>query len=150
MPPAVKGAAATANLDILTPRFPARRPLGHARLILCSHQIQVWLKDDPPSPTPVPFTPEPKQAQWRIGFDLGNVEILEAPELNPEQSLLEREKTLRFHHAVQQLSDQQRRCLSLRLEGLRYPEIGSVLGISASAVGEFLRRAIARLKKGAL
>src|SRR6266446_5685861 len=27
-----------------------------------------------------------------------------APELNPEQSLLEREKTLRFHHAVQQLS----------------------------------------------
>ena len=31
-----------------------------------------------------------------------------------------------------------------------YPEIGSALGISASAVGEFLRRAIARLKKGAI
>ena len=36
------------------------------------------------------------------------------------------------------------------LEGLRYPEIGSALGISASAVSEFLRRAIARLRKGAL
>jgi len=73
-----------------------------------------------------------------------------APALNPEQSLIEREQTLRFHSAVQRLSEQQRRCLSLRMEGLRYPEIGSVLGISASAVGEFLRRAIARLKKGAL
>ena len=70
--------------------------------------------------------------------------------MNPEQSLLEREQTLRFHNAVQRLSEQQRRCLFLRLEGLRYPEIGSVLGISASAVGEFLRRAIARLKKGEL
>src|SRR6202035_4707981 len=73
---------------------------------------------------------------------------LRSPELNPEQSLLEREQTLRFHHAIQGLSEQQRRCLLLRLEGFRYPEIGSALGISASAVGEFLRRAIARLKKG--
>jgi RNA polymerase sigma-70 factor (ECF subfamily) len=83
-------------------------------------------------------------------FDADLESQIVAPELNPEQSLLEREKTLRFHNAIQQLSDQQRRCLSLRLEGLRYPEIGSVLGISASAVGEFLRRAIARLKKGEL
>jgi RNA polymerase sigma-70 factor (ECF subfamily) len=70
--------------------------------------------------------------------------------LNPEQSLLEREQTLRFHNAIQNLSEQQRRCLFLRMEGLRYPEIASALGISASAVGEFLRRAIARLKKGAV
>jgi RNA polymerase sigma-70 factor, ECF subfamily len=75
---------------------------------------------------------------------------LRSPELNPEQSLLEREQTMRFHQAVQGLSEQQRRCLFLRLEGLRYPEIGSALGISPSAVGEFLRRAIARLKKGEL
>jgi len=33
------------------------------------------------------------------------------------------------------------------MEGLRYPEIGSAMGISTSAVGEFLRRAIARLRK---
>lgn len=75
---------------------------------------------------------------------------LVSPEMNPEQSLLEREKKLRFHQAIQRLSEQQRRCLFLRLEGLRYPEIGSVLGISASAVGEFLRRAVARLKKDEL
>jgi hypothetical protein len=43
--------------------------------------------DDAPSPTPVPYTPEPRQVQWRIGFDLGNVTILEAPELNPENDV---------------------------------------------------------------
>jgi len=65
----------------------------------------------------------------------------------PESELIERERMTRFHNAVEGLSEQQRRCLFLRLEGLRYPEIGSALGISASAVGEFLRRAMVRLKK---
>jgi RNA polymerase sigma-70 factor, ECF subfamily len=65
----------------------------------------------------------------------------------PESELLDRERMTRFHAAVQGLSEQQRRCLFLRLEGLRYPEIGGTLGISASAVGEFLRRAMVRLKK---
>ena len=65
----------------------------------------------------------------------------------PETELLERERMQRFHTAVQGLSEQQRRCLFLRMEGLRYPEIASVLGISASTVGEFLRRAMVRLKK---
>jgi len=54
---------------------------------------------------------------------------------------------LRFHRAVESLSEQQKRCLFLRLEGLRYPEIAAAMGISASAVSEFLRRAMARLKK---
>ncbi len=81
-----------------------------------------------------PFTPE--------------IELrLTEPDLNPEQELIERERLLRFHRAVENLSDQQRRCLHLRLEGLRYPEIAAALGISASAVGEFLRRAIVRLRK---
>jgi len=72
---------------------------------------------------------------------------LAGSEMNPEQNLLERERWLRFNHAIEELSEQQRRCLYLRLEGLRYPEIGSILGISASTVGEFLRRALARLRK---
>lgn len=66
---------------------------------------------------------------------------------NPEKELAERERMLRFHRAIENLSDQQRRCLFLRMEGLRYPEIGAALGISASAVGEFLRRAIERLRR---
>lgn len=76
------------------------------------------------------------------------VEIkLRSNEASPEQSLLDREKNIRFHRAIEGLSEQQKRCLFLRLEGLRYPEIGQSLGISASAVGEFLRRAVVRLKK---
>jgi len=72
---------------------------------------------------------------------------LSDPTVNPEQNLIERERLVRFHRAVENLSEQQRRCLHLRMEGLRYPVIGAVLGISASAVAEFLRRAISRLRK---
>ena len=82
-------------------------------------------------------------------FDPGLEARLSAPGDNPERDLLERERMLRFHHAVEGLSEQQKRCLFLRMEGLRYPEIGSALGISASAVGEFLRRAMVRLKSAA-
>jgi RNA polymerase sigma-70 factor, ECF subfamily len=64
-----------------------------------------------------------------------------------ESQLIDRQRMSRFHSAVEGLSEQQRRCLFLRMEGLRYPEIGGALGISPSAVGEFLRRAIVRLKK---
>jgi len=86
----------------------------------------------------------------QVPFDADLESWLAGSVLDPEQNLLEREQTRRFHKAVENLSEQQRRCLLLRLEGLRYPEIGSVLGISASAVGEFLRRAISRLKKDEL
>jgi RNA polymerase sigma-70 factor (ECF subfamily) len=92
------------------------------------------------------------RAQEHTGapFDANLESQIADSSLNPEQSLLEREQALRFHKAIERLSDQQRRCLFLRLEGLRYPEIASALGISASAVGEFLRRALARLKKSEL
>jgi RNA polymerase sigma-70 factor (ECF subfamily) len=66
---------------------------------------------------------------------------------NPERELLERERMERIHRGLDGLSEQQKRCLFLRMEGLRYPEIGAALGISVSAVGEFLRRAVARLRK---
>lgn len=66
---------------------------------------------------------------------------------DPEQELAERERTLHFHRSVEGLSEQQRRCLFLRLEGLRYAEIAAALDISPSAVGEFLRRAIERLRR---
>lgn len=80
-------------------------------------------------------------------FDAGMELQLASHADTPEQELLEQERVLQFHRAVEGLSEQQRRCLLLRMEGLRYPEIGSALGISASAVGEFLRRAVVRLKK---
>ncbi len=80
-------------------------------------------------------------------FDPGLETRLAGQSGNPEHDLLEHERMMRFHRAVEGLSERQKGCLFLRLEGLRYPEIGSALGISASAVGEFLRRAISRLRE---
>jgi RNA polymerase sigma-70 factor (ECF subfamily) len=82
-----------------------------------------------------------------LPFDPAVEMLLADPATDPERTLLERERLIRFHRAVENLSDQQRRCLHLRMEGLRYPEIAEVLGISPSSVGEFLRRALARLRK---
>jgi len=108
---------------------------------------------------------KPRAWIFRVAHNLGldirarqDTELPYAPEMdfrqashqaNPEQELAERERTQRFHRAVEGLSQQQRRCLFLRLEGLRYAEIADALGISQSAVGEFLRRAIERLRRTA-
>ncbi|HOK47634.1 MAG TPA: sigma-70 family RNA polymerase sigma factor [Bryobacteraceae bacterium] len=70
-----------------------------------------------------------------------------APGRNPEQALIEREKMARLRNAVANLSEQQKICLFLRAEGLRYQEIAEVLGVGTSTVGEFLRRAITRLRR---
>lgn len=66
---------------------------------------------------------------------------------SPERNLLDREKARRVHAALETLSTQQRNCLYLRSEGLRYREIAEIMGISSSSVNEFLRRAIARISE---
>jgi RNA polymerase sigma-70 factor (ECF subfamily) len=85
---------------------------------------------------------------FRAPFDADLESRIAGTGLDPEQTLINREEALRFHRAMESLSEQQRHCLFLRMEGLRYPEIASALGIGVSTVGEFLRRAISRLKKG--
>jgi RNA polymerase sigma-70 factor, ECF subfamily len=82
-----------------------------------------------------------------LAFDPGIEAQLFDQGANPEQALLDRERHLRFHNAVEGLSEQQRNCLYLRAEGFRYREIAAILGVSDSTVGEFLSRAIARLRK---
>jgi RNA polymerase sigma-70 factor (ECF subfamily) len=66
---------------------------------------------------------------------------------DPEQKAIEGQQMLRLNRALAGLSEQQRNCLYLRAEGLRYREIAQAIGISTSTVGEFLRRAVTRLKK---
>lgn len=66
---------------------------------------------------------------------------------SPERSLMEREKLLSVHRAVSKLSPQQRQCLRLRAEGLKYEEIAATIGVSVSTVYEFLKRAVTRLRK---
>jgi RNA polymerase sigma-70 factor (ECF subfamily) len=76
-------------------------------------------------------------------------EQFQHPARSAEELLLERERNQRVAAGVETLSPQQRNCLYLRSEGLRYREIADVMGISPSSVNEFLRRAIARLMEAA-
>jgi RNA polymerase sigma-70 factor (ECF subfamily) len=67
------------------------------------------------------------------------------PQPNPEELYLKAERMKRLETGLSHLTQQQRECLYLRAEGLRYREIAAVLGIGVSAVGEHIQRAIARL-----
>jgi RNA polymerase sigma-70 factor, ECF subfamily len=78
------------------------------------------------------------------------VEQVADPERGPEARLLHRERFARLHRAVQSLSPQQKQCLLLRAEGFRYREIADITGLRLSTVAEFLRRAVARLRKAVL
>jgi RNA polymerase sigma-70 factor (ECF subfamily) len=64
-----------------------------------------------------------------------------------EMDLIQREKMDQLGQAWTRLSPQQRQCLHLRAEGLRYREIAETMQISISSVREFLGRAVARLRK---
>ena len=81
----------------------------------------------------------------RVGEPL-DVEIdVVLDQATPEQVVLEKEKFRQLGKAIRQLTESERECLLLRAEGLRYREIGDVLGISTSTVGETVSRAIKKL-----
>lgn len=66
-----------------------------------------------------------------------------------EAQMIEDERRKRVESVLADLSPQQRHCLYLRAEGLRYREIAEVLNITVSTVNEFLRRATNRLAEAA-
>ena len=74
-------------------------------------------------------------------------EISEVGAENPESLVLASERMDQLRLAIGNLSPQQRSCLHLRAEGFRYREIAGILGINPSTVGEFLQRAVKRLRK---
>jgi RNA polymerase sigma-70 factor (ECF subfamily) len=69
------------------------------------------------------------------------------PSPSAEKLVMDKQKMSMLRRAISALSDQQKRCLYLRAEGLRYAEIAETLGIGISTVAEFLTRATARLRK---
>lgn len=66
---------------------------------------------------------------------------------SPERSVIEAERRAMLDAAIGELSPQQRQCLHLRAEGLRYHEIADSIGISISSVAVFLRRAVSKLRR---
>jgi RNA polymerase sigma-70 factor (ECF subfamily) len=84
-----------------------------------------------------------------LALDAELSRTLSAPEIDPERALLEKERASRIAAALMTLSPQQKECLQLRAAGLKYRDISSTIGISSSAVGEFLRRGLKKLREAA-
>ncbi len=81
----------------------------------------------------------------RFGEPLvGELDFL-ADEATPEQRLLEKEKFRRLAAGIRALTESERECLLLRAGGLRYREIGDVVGLPTSTVGDTVERAIRKL-----
>jgi RNA polymerase sigma-70 factor (ECF subfamily) len=65
---------------------------------------------------------------------------------DPEQLAASNQRWKRMQSVLKALPDQDRTCLYLRAEGLRYREISAALGISLGAVSLALARSLARMK----
>jgi RNA polymerase sigma-70 factor (ECF subfamily) len=71
------------------------------------------------------------------------------PQPSPEDQAATRQTQQRLGTVVQALSEQDRKCLSLRAEGLRYREIAGILDMSLGAVSLSLVRSLARIARSA-
>jgi RNA polymerase sigma-70 factor (ECF subfamily) len=69
------------------------------------------------------------------------------PAPNPEERWASVRRQQRLLAVIEVLPEQDRRCLYLRAEGLRYREIMGVLGMSLGAVALSLERSLARLSR---
>jgi len=68
--------------------------------------------------------------------------------LNPEEQAAAAQRQTRLESIVRALSEQDRCCLALRAEGLRYREIAEILGMSLGSVSGSLARSLGRLTRG--
>lgn len=66
---------------------------------------------------------------------------------NPEQAFAMKQRQSRLLAVVSALPEQDRCCLHLRAEGLRYREIADVLGMSLGSVAISLSRSLQRLQR---
>jgi RNA polymerase sigma-70 factor, ECF subfamily len=65
--------------------------------------------------------------------------------LNPEEEAASSQRQKRMQAVLRALPEQDRDCLCLRAEGLRYREIAAALGMSLGAVSIALTRSLARM-----
>ena len=70
-----------------------------------------------------------------------------SPLASPEELLEQTRTEQRIQAVIQALQEQDRRCLFLRAEGLRYREIAETLGISLGSVANSLERVIGKLSR---
>jgi RNA polymerase sigma-70 factor (ECF subfamily) len=75
------------------------------------------------------------------------LECMADPGANPQALLLARERTQILRDTIAGLTTDQKLCLFLRAEGLRYREISNVTGIGMNTVASLLHRAIESIRK---
>lgn len=83
----------------------------------------------------------------RIEPEGNSSETQRDPSPSPEDHLLSTQRQQRLSSVVDALPEQDRLCLRLRGEGLRYREISQTLGISLGSVSLSLTRSLARLMR---
>ena len=76
----------------------------------------------------------------------GEIEDVRDLAPNPENAFAIKQRQARLLAVVAALSEQDRCCLHLRAEGLRYREIAEILGISLGSVALSLGRSLERLR----
>lgn len=81
----------------------------------------------------------------RFGAPLENEALDLADGSTPEQVVLKKEKFRKLGAAIRLLNEDERECLLLRAEGLRYREIGEVLDLATSTVADIVDRAVKKL-----
>jgi RNA polymerase sigma factor (sigma-70 family) len=69
--------------------------------------------------------------------------------LTPEAQAGNKEQIDRVAKGMRRLPKEHRLCIHLRMQGLRYREIGKILEVSTSTVAEWLASAVDRLRKDA-
>jgi RNA polymerase sigma-70 factor, ECF subfamily len=75
------------------------------------------------------------------------LDLFADPAPNPEDRMANSQQHQRLLAVLRVLPEQDRRCLSLRAEGLRYREIARVLDISLGAVSLSLGRSLVRIAR---
>jgi RNA polymerase sigma-70 factor (ECF subfamily) len=85
-------------------------------------------------------TPRGSNALWKWMPD---------PAPGPEEQFFTGETERRVQAVLRALPEQDRRCLTLRAEGLRYREIAETLAMSLGAVSLSLARSLARIARAA-
>jgi RNA polymerase sigma-70 factor, ECF subfamily len=92
---------------------------------------------------------------WRRNRFAGSTQVdldsaaadLRSVEPSPEAQAAYLERLRRVAAAVARLSKEQRMCIQLRMQGLRYREIGRILGVSTSTAAEWLVAAVGSLRR---
>jgi RNA polymerase sigma-70 factor (ECF subfamily) len=88
-----------------------------------------------------------RRALETVDAGTGDLAIDSGP--SPEEQMVSSETQQHLLAVVQALPEQDRRCLALRAEGLRYRDIAGILDMSLGAVSISLARSLARIARSA-